>query len=407
MTSIENHTTQLETRIAALENENAAYRSWVRDATSVCESVSRGDYNQRITGEAPTPELEILKRNVNRVLDVSDAFVRESAAALTYAANGRYFRRVLLKGMPGAFRDAAILINKAMDAMQVTAQALDDAKTSRLALADEFELVIKGVVHSVAESSTDMRATAESLASIAKETTDQSLIVASASEETSVSISSVANVTREFQTSIETITYLVEESYNEAEEANANSTKTIQMMEKLSTLSSSIGGVVKLISEVADQTNLLALNATIEAVRAGDRGKGFAVVASEVKQLAKQTSKATGDIEAQINAMRRQANEVCRAIKEVGGRITHLTERSRTIASSVENQRRATGEISDSISELASAASEISSTICGVSRTATETSSSAHQLFDSANELSQMSTDMSDAVDRFLTNIRQ
>jgi methyl-accepting chemotaxis protein len=74
-----------------------------------------------------------------------------------------------------------------------------------------------------------------------------------------------------------------------AQESNA-------IVTKLGISSQEIGDVVKVISSIAQQTNLLALNATIEAARAGEAGKGFAVVANEVKELAKQTAKATGDI---------------------------------------------------------------------------------------------------------------
>ena len=58
------------------------------------------------------------------------------------------------------------------------------------------------------------------------------------------------------------------------------------------------GSVSKTISDIAGETNMLALNATIEANAAGDQGKGFAVIAGEVKELAKQTSAATDEINA-------------------------------------------------------------------------------------------------------------
>jgi methyl-accepting chemotaxis protein len=49
--------------------------------------------------------------------------------------------------------------------------------------------------------------------------------------------------------------------------------------------------------------NFLVLNATIEAYRAGGAGKGFAVVVNEIKELAKQTAYATGDIQSLIEGI--------------------------------------------------------------------------------------------------------
>ena len=66
----------------------------------------------------------------------------------------------------------------------------------------------------------------------------------------------------------------------------------------LSQKSTSIGGIIESISQIARQTNLLALNAAIEAARAGEVGKGFAVVADEINTLSSESSDATQKIDA-------------------------------------------------------------------------------------------------------------
>jgi hypothetical protein len=99
-----------------------------------------------------------------------------------------------------------------------------------------------------------------------------------------------------------------------AESAVAQVSTMTTEVEALGNASGSIGEVIAVISGIADQTNLLALNATIEAARAGERGKGFAVVASEVKELARETAKATQRVTDQIAALQASSQTVSSGI---------------------------------------------------------------------------------------------
>src|SRR6202044_3674164 len=128
------------------------------------------------------------------------------------------------------------------------------------------------------------------------------------------------------------------EAVNTAQAANATITKLGQS-------SAEIGEVIKVITSIAQQTNLLALNATIEAARAGEAGKGFAVVANEVKELAKQTAKATEEIKQKIGVIRENTGGAVTAIggiKEVIDKVSHI---STVIATAVEEQSATTSEM--------------------------------------------------------------
>ena len=114
-----------------------------------------------------------------------------------------------------------------------------------------------------------------------------------------------------------------------AEGANA-------IVTKLGESSVKIGQVLKVITNIAKQTNLLALNATIEAARAGEAGKGFAVVAHEVKELAKETAKATEDIGKTIETLQEDSQHAADAIGEITKIITQMNDISNSIAGTVE-----------------------------------------------------------------------
>ena len=135
---------------------------------------------------------------------------------------------------------------------------------------------------------------------------------------------------------------------------------------KLGESSAEVGNVIKVITSIAHQTNLLALNATIEAARAGEAGKGFAVVANEVKELAKQTARATEDIGTQIGSIQQATSETVRSIGDISAIIGRINEITSSVATAVDQQGSATQEIARNVQQASAGAQEVSSNIASV-----------------------------------------
>jgi methyl-accepting chemotaxis protein len=284
--------------------------------------------------------------------------------------------------------------------------AAQQRKQDTVRLADSFEGAVGRIVETVSAASSELEASASSLASTADESQKLTIAVASASEIATSNVQSVASATEEMASSIREISRQVQDSARIANNAVQQAHKTNDRINQLANAAQRIGDVVELINTIAGQTNLLALNATIEAARAGEAGRGFAVVASEVKALAEQTAKATEEISQQISGMQAATEESVSAIKEIGTTITQMSEISSAISSAVEQQGAATQEISRNVQQAAQGTMQVSANIANVQRGASATGKSSTHVLEAARSLSSDSGKLKIEVERFLRSVR-
>ena len=278
--------------------------------------------------------------------------------------------------------------------------------TEQVSMADDFERDVKGVVDIVTSSSTEMQASSKSMAATAEETARQSQVVAAASEEAMKNVETVSSAAEELSASIGEIATHVQDASTMTEQAVEEAEETNVTITELGKSSDEIGQVIKVITSIAQQTNLLALNATIEAARPGEAGKGFAVVANEVKELARQTAKATEEISEKIGAIQSSTGIAVTAIGSIGERIGKINEIATTIAGAVEEQTAATNEISRNVAEAAKGTSEVTSNISGVSSAAEEGGKAANDILAAADGLAQESVNLDKLTTEFLERMR-
>ena len=253
----------------------------------------------------------------------------------------------------------------------------------------------------LAKATVQLESTSTKMGENAQVTSAEASNAAAAAGTVSSNIQTVAAGAEEMSASIQTVATNTNQASKVAESAVSAAEQTNLIVSKLGQNSTEIGAFIKVINSIAQQTNLLALNATIEASRAGEAGKGFAVVASEVKELAKQTSRATEEINQKVDAIQTSVKEAIGEISEIGSIINEINHIQSTIATAVEEQTSTTSEIARNVHEAAKGSTEIAENITKVAASAESTSTDTRDSLKSISELAEMATSLQQIVGKF------
>jgi len=213
---------------------------------------------------------------------------------------------------------------------------------------------------------------------------------ASAIEELTASLEEVSSQTKLNAKNAGEANELAEIAKSNAEHGNRQMQEMLKAIEEINVASSNISKIIKVIDEIAFQTNILALNAAVEAARAGQHGKGFAVVAEEVRNLAARSANAaketTDMIEGSINKTEggtRIANETAKALNEIVGNISKVSDL-------VSNIAMASNEQASGVEQINQRIMQVSQVVQTNSATAEESAASSEELSGQASLLREM-----------------
>lgn len=374
----------------------------IRTTMSVLEAVAAGDLDQHLDDNSPD-EIGRMAVALNQAVAASQRSLENIRTAaererLRAASVEERVKRVL-RGVAAAGEgnlDAEVACSGDDEIAQLGAGVGDLLAQLRSDIAE-----IAGAALALASSSEELTAISRELVHQSRSTSQAAEAANTLSVQIAQRMENVSSSSRDIGQSTLAISKSAGEARRAALQADEVAQAANQRILELERASAEIGTVLKVITSIAEQTNLLALNATIEAARAGEAGKGFSVVANEVKNLAKDTANATGEIERKIDVIKRGIESAVQGIGAIGTTIARIGTIQQDVTDAVESQTVVTRAIDQNVTQVAVESASVVERVGVVATSIQSASRNTGQIDEAAQDIAQMAARLQALVTKF------